>query len=52
MDKRKTRKPLTDEQRKLVEDNVKLAYEFVHKKGFKVFSMMYFLTAKITKFSE
>lgn len=34
MDKRKTRKPLTDEQRKLVEDNVKLAYEFVHKKGF------------------
>lgn len=34
MDKRKTRKPLTNEQRKLVEDNIKLAYEFVHKKGF------------------
>lgn len=34
MDKRKTRKPLTDEQRKLVEDNTRLAYEFVHRKGF------------------
>lgn len=34
MDKRKTRKPLTDEQRKLVEDNIRLAYEFVHRKGF------------------
>ena len=34
MDKRKTRKPLTDEQRKLVEDNIRLAYEFVHKRGF------------------
>lgn len=34
MDKRKTRKPLTDEQRKLVEDNVGLAYKFVHRKGF------------------
>lgn len=34
MDKRKTRKPLTDEQRKLVEDNIKLAYEFVYRKGF------------------
>lgn len=34
MGKRKTRKPLTDEQRKLVEDNVKLAYEFVHRRGF------------------
>lgn len=34
MDKRKTRKPLTDEQRKLVEDNIKLAYEFVHRRGF------------------
>ena len=34
MDKQKTRKPLTDEQRKLVEDNIRLAYEFVHRKGF------------------
>lgn len=34
MDRRKTRKPLTDEQRKLVEDNIKLAYKFVHRKGF------------------
>lgn len=34
MNKRKTRKPLTDEQRKLVEDNTGLAYEFVHRKGF------------------
>ena len=34
MDKQKTRKPLTEEQRKLVEDNIGLAYEFVHRKGF------------------
>ena len=34
MDKQKTRKPLTDEQRKLVEDNIRLTYEFVHRKGF------------------
>ena len=34
MDKQKTRKPLTEEQRKLVEDNIRLAYEFVHRKGF------------------